>query len=115
MKILSAAQLREADAFTIDRENLGPGELMERAALAFTQWFDANCSREKEIAIFCGPGNNGGDGLVIARLLNGRNFLVRVFLPQTNSDFSEEFNLNLDRLPPSIPVMRFRELEELTG
>jgi NAD(P)H-hydrate repair Nnr-like enzyme with NAD(P)H-hydrate epimerase domain len=81
MKILTAAQIREADAFTIERENLGPAELMERAAMAFANWFDANCNREKEVAVFCGPGNNGGDGLAIARLLFDNDFLVRVFLP----------------------------------
>ncbi len=113
MKILSAAQLREADAFTIDRENLGPGELMERAALAFTQWFETHCGREKEVAIFCGPGNNGGDGLAIARLLNERNYLVSTFLPQTDSTFSEDFNLNLERLPDLVPVIRFQNLKDL--
>src|SRR5690348_7046906 len=99
MKILSAEQLREADAFTIDRENLALGELMERAALSFTNWFEQHCGREKEIAIFCGPGNNGGDGLAIARLLNERDYLVRTFLPQNNSVFSKEYELNLKRLP----------------
>src|SRR5690606_4786513 len=99
MKILSAAQLREADQFTISRENLAPGAILERAAQAFTNWFVNHCGREKEIAIFCGPGNNGGDGLAVARLLSERNSLVRTFLPETDSVFSEDFKLNLNRLP----------------
>ena len=113
MKILSAEQLREADAFTIDRENLAPGELMERAALSFTNWFEQHCTREKEIAIFCGPGNNGGDGLAIARLLNERDYLVRTFLPKTNSVFTPEFELNRDRLPQAIPVVNYQNPTEL--
>ena len=113
MKILSAAQLREADNFTIKRENLAPGELMERAASSFVNWFEHHCSREKEIAIFCGPGNNGDDGLAIARLLNERSFLVRTFLPQTNSDLADDFKLNLKRLPRQVPVVKYKSVNEL--
>ncbi|MFC5270712.1 NAD(P)H-hydrate dehydratase [Adhaeribacter terreus] len=113
MKILSAAQLREADKFTIERENLQPGALMERAAQAFTNWFINNCGREKEVAIFCGPGNNGGDGLAVARLLNEYNYLVRTFLPETDSVFSEDFKLNLKRLPKSVPVIRYKNISTL--
>lgn len=113
MKILSAAQLREADNFTIQRENLAPGELMERAASSFVNWFEHHCSREKEIAIFCGPGNNGGDGLAIARLLNERSFLVRAFLPQTNAEPASDFKLNLKRLPRQVPVIKYQHVTEL--
>lgn len=114
MEILSTTQLREAEAYTINRENLALGELMERAASTFANWFEHHCPRGKEVAIFCGPGNNGGDGLAIARLLNERNFLVRIFLPETTNHYSEEFQLNLKRLPSAVPVIRFKEIKELT-
>ncbi|KAA9331953.1 NAD(P)H-hydrate dehydratase [Adhaeribacter soli] len=113
MKILTAAQLREADAFTIEREKLGPGELMERAATAFVNWYTAHFTSEKETLIFCGPGNNGGDGLAIARLLHQQQYPVRVFLPETGSSFSADFSLNLERLPPEIPVQRYESLSGL--
>lgn len=113
MKILTAAQIRKADAYTIEKEKLKAGELMERAALAFVNWFVSTFDREKEIAIFCGPGNNGGDGLAIARLLHNRHFTVRIFLPETDKDFSEDFKLNLGRLPDIIPLLRYKTIAEI--
>lgn len=113
MKILSDAQTREADAFTIERRKLAPGELMERAATAFTNWFVSKYSAEKIVAVFCGPGNNGGDGLAIARWLHHMSYAVQVFLPQTDSVFSSDFNLNLERLPPEIPVTKFTSVTGL--
>ncbi|HSI90165.1 MAG TPA: NAD(P)H-hydrate dehydratase [Adhaeribacter sp.] len=113
MKILTADQIREAEIYTVNREGLEVGELMERAALTFTSWFINHCGRGKEVAIFCGPGNNGGDGLAVARLLYERNYLVRTFLPETDSTFSEEFNLNLMRLPKNVPVIRYQSVTGL--
>lgn len=113
MKILSAAQIREADAFTIEREKLAPGELMERAASAFANWYTAHFTPEKETLIFCGPGNNGGDGLAVARLLYQRQYPVRIYLPETGSVPSADFNLNQERLPSEIPVQRFPKTAEL--
>src|SRR5687767_11441675 len=110
MKILSAAQTREADTFTIERENLEPGGLMERAAQAFADWYATCFKPDKEVFIFCGPGNNGGDGLAIARLLHEQDYKVRTFLPETDSVRSEDFNLNLERLPSSIPNLSYSSI-----
>src|SRR5687768_8600267 len=112
MKILSAAQICEADAFTIERENLEPGELMERAAQVFTDWYTTCFKPDKEVFIFCGPGNNGGDGLAIARLLHDQDYKVHTFLPETDSVHSEDFNLNLERLPNSIPKLQYTSVSE---
>jgi NAD(P)H-hydrate epimerase len=116
MKILSAAQMREADAFTIEREKLAAGELMERASQAFANWYTTCFKPGKEAFIFCGPGNNGGDGLAIARLLHDQDYEVRTFFPQSDSAFSEDFKLNLERLPDAItrvPYSLVAELEDL--
>ena len=69
MKILSSDQIRFIDAETIKREGISSLELMERAAIAFCNWFTKKYTNKHSlIVIFSGVGNNGGDGLVIARI-----------------------------------------------
>jgi NAD(P)H-hydrate repair Nnr-like enzyme with NAD(P)H-hydrate epimerase domain len=73
MKILSVEQIREADQFTIDNEPIASIDLMERAAAAFAHWFHErylDLFEGNRVAIVCGMGNNGGDGLAVARLLH---------------------------------------------
>ena len=81
MKILSAAQIREIDAKTIESEPISSIDLMERAATAFTDWFLSNHYTPRlRVTLFCGTGNNGGDGLAIARMLHHRKIAVSVYL-----------------------------------
>lgn len=81
MKILSAPQIRAADAYTIAHEPVSGLLLMERAAAACAEWFMGKyAGSSRPFYIFCGPGNNGGDGLVIARLLAEKGFSVHAWL-----------------------------------
>jgi ADP-dependent NAD(P)H-hydrate dehydratase / NAD(P)H-hydrate epimerase len=107
-KILTAAQIRAADAYTIEHEPIASIDLMERAAGRITDWLlfqYLSEDREKRILVFAGMGNNGGDGLAIARQLwaagvrNVEVFLV-VFSEHTSNDFAQ----NLQILPSSIPT-----------
>ncbi|MBC6994651.1 NAD(P)H-hydrate dehydratase [Neolewinella lacunae] len=79
MRILTAAQLRALDQATIRAEKITSGELMERAAKAFTKAFTRHFpDPERPVVVVCGTGNNGGDGLVVARRLKSRNYKVSV-------------------------------------
>ena len=79
MRILSADQHRSLDAATIERDGISSLDLMERAATAWTKRFTQLYSdKDREIVVLCGPGNNGGDGLVIARLLRFDGYTVSV-------------------------------------
>ena len=70
MKILSLGQIREADVYTTKYEPIASIDLMERASKAFVDWFCVKFKdRKQPIKIFCGLGDNGGDGLAIARML----------------------------------------------
>ncbi|WP_298708845.1 NAD(P)H-hydrate dehydratase [Chitinophaga sp.] len=81
MKILSAPQIRAADAYTIAHEPVSGLLLMERAAAACADWImDRYAGSARPFYIFCGPGNNGGDGLVIARRLAEKGFSVYAWL-----------------------------------
>jgi hydroxyethylthiazole kinase-like uncharacterized protein yjeF len=97
MKILSAKQIKELDDFTIKHEPISSVDLMERASQLFVQWLTAKFNKNKKIKIFCGPGNNGGDGLAVARILLGQSYKVDVYI--LNSDkFSKDFLENKSRL-----------------
>ena len=67
MKILSALQLKELDEFTIQEEEITSLDLMERAAGKVSQFIrETYPQKGRQIVIFSGPGNNGGDGLVVS-------------------------------------------------
>ncbi len=98
MKILSAKQIREADAYTIKNEPIASIDLMERAANKWTVLFLKDYPDKKQTKyIFCGPGNNGGDGLVIARLLLHKKHAVSVFI-LNSKHYSADFLINLKKL-----------------
>lgn len=101
MKILSGKQIREADAHTIENEPISSIDLMERAALACSQWISSRFDSETPIHIFCGIGNNGGDGLAIARLLSTEGYQVSSYLLSISDSLSEDCKINLERLKPS--------------
>jgi NAD(P)H-hydrate epimerase len=100
LKLLTAAQTREADNFTILNEPIQSSELMERAAHAFIKIFvDKFPDRKKSILVFCGKGNNGGDGLAISRLLFDEGYHnVQTFIADFSEKSSVDFDLNLERL-----------------
>lgn len=98
MKILKSSQIREVDLYTIKNEPIESINLMERAAFTITKWISKNISNVKTIKIFAGPGNNGGDGLAIARQLLSFDFNISVYLLKISDNLSEDCKINLDRL-----------------
>lgn len=71
MKLPNAHQIKELDAYTIQKENILSVELMERAADRALMFIKCKyADKQRPIIIFSGPGNNGGDGLALARLLH---------------------------------------------
>src|SRR5690606_20668584 len=73
--IITAAQTRQADRHTIETTPIASIDLMENASLAFvTLFMQLYPDRNTHVLICCGTGNNGGDGLAIARLLQAHNY-----------------------------------------
>src|SRR6267142_5344901 len=103
LKILSAGQIKELDRFTIEHEPISPINLMERACQAFLHWFVQNVTIEKKVGVICGTGNNGGDGLGIARLLKERGYPVTVWIVRGEMTETDSFKTNLKRLPEKVP------------
>lgn len=98
MKILNVEQTHTLDQYTIEHEPIAPLNLMERAALAFTAWFAARFPATQPVKVFCGLGNNGGDGLAIARLLLQREYTVEVIVVRYAPRESDDFMHNHRRL-----------------
>ena len=98
VKIFSAAQIKKWDEFTINNEPVSSTDLVERAARACSNWISENCNNTSAFKIFCGKGNNGGDGLAIARLLLEKKYSVVVYIVDTSSEGSPDFQINLQRL-----------------
>ncbi|HEX8656822.1 MAG TPA: NAD(P)H-hydrate dehydratase [Hymenobacter sp.] len=110
MKILSAAQTHQLDQATIKEQNITSVELMERAARAFTEQFHGLFApaATSEVLVLCGPGNNGGDGLAIARGLHRLGYAVRVaLLPAAKQ--SADWQHNRQLLPSAVPVAELSE------
>ena len=99
MKIFSAAQLKKADELTIKNQKISSTELMERAAsLVSAEIHKRLQNSDIAIKIFCGVGNNGGDGLVIARQLIEKGYQIKVFVVNYSDNRSNDFLINYDRL-----------------
>ena len=106
MKILSAAQTRALDQATIAGQGITSAQLMERAAQELLFWFYGHYGYGQvpaDTLLLCGPGNNGGDGLALARLLHEANYAVRVALLPANNH-SADWQHNRQRLPAAVPV-----------
>lgn len=96
-KIVSAVDMRRWDAYTVEYLQIDALALMEKAANAFCNWLFDNYDRSVKITICCGTGNNGGDGLAIARILNQAGYLVNVYLLDKNN-LTSDAQINLERL-----------------
>lgn len=102
LKILNTQQIKAWDKFTIENEPSASIDLMERACIAFVQWFTERFDATASVGIVCGTGNNGGDGMGIARLLCDWGYSVKVWVVQGTVLESEDFKINKNRLPQKI-------------
>lgn len=102
MKILTAEQIKELDAHTIQKDVISSINLMERAAVAFTNWYlkknFSDNQKKRPVFVFCGLGDNGGDGLAIARLLLGNQYEVTTCVVRYADKTTADFATNYKRL-----------------
>ncbi len=113
IKILSSDQIRQADAHTIEHEPISSLDLMERAAKrCFNQILKdfPNC---RSVDVVCGVGNNGGDGLVIARRLYEQGWEVDLWIIRFSDRCSDDFDTNLERLPEGVAIKDVESSESL--
>lgn len=111
MKILSAEQIRILDKYTIEHEPVASVDLMERAAMSLAKELENRIGNDVSVMIFCGRGNNGGDGLVVARYLAHKLIKrVSVFVVKTKANPSKDFLIN-ERRYTEVATIRYIENE----
>ena len=97
MKIFSVAQIKKWDDYTIFNEPISSIHLMERAASACFTWLQTYFKINQCYTIFCGTGNNGADGLAIARMLLLAGKSVKVYILESENKV-ENFSVNLEKI-----------------
>jgi NAD(P)H-hydrate epimerase len=114
MKIFSAEQVRAWDAYTIRHEPISSAALMERAAGRAAEWILQVFPHPARVLVFCGPGNNGGDGLVIAQKLWQEALVVDTWLLDTGQSLSPDASVQLSKLQAlGAPVHPVRSAPDL--
>lgn len=98
MQIFDTAKIKAWDEYTITKEPVTSIELMERAAKACFEWLIQHNYKSRSFSIFCSKGNNGGDGLALARMLSNTGHAVIVYILEFGYMGTNDFQANLARL-----------------
>ena len=99
MKLFSKEQILEGDKLTIERQKISSTDLMERAGTQIFNWINLRMQgAQVPIHIFCGIGNNGGDGMVLARHLILEGYNVKTYIINYSEKRSKDFLINYDRV-----------------
>ncbi len=104
MKIFRCDQIKDIDEYTIKHEPVSSIDLMERASGEIFKWIESRFDRSNKFLIFVGPGNNGGDGLALARMLSLNRYIVKVIYVKFTEKTSVDWELNSYRLKTEAQV-----------
>ncbi|MCL6261357.1 NAD(P)H-hydrate dehydratase [Aquiflexum sp. TKW24L] len=112
LEIIPGNRVSDLDKAYVQSAGITSWDLMEKAATSFLNWFLLEYKDHgKRVFIFCGPGNNGGDGLAIARLLQTEGFLVTVVTFEDPLNCSHDYKINFNKLPIGIRVIGYGEFD----
>ena len=99
MKIFSKEQLYECDKITSEKQGISSTDLMERAGIQIFNWLHLRMQgAQVPIHVFCGIGNNGGDGLVVSRHLIQHGYHVITYVVNCSDKRSKDFLKNYERI-----------------
>jgi ADP-dependent NAD(P)H-hydrate dehydratase / NAD(P)H-hydrate epimerase len=101
--LLDASQMRAVDRWAIEQRGIPSLDLMERAGQGVARAVE-ELAPDGPVAVVCGKGNNGGDGLVVARLLREAARDVTVVCLAAGEELSPDARANLERLPGAPPL-----------
>ena len=108
MKIFTSSQIKAGDEYTIAHEPISSIDLMERAAQKLCEKLLELFSDYEVFDIYCGPGNNGGDGLAMARMLATKGKNISVFTYHHANRISIDCETNIQRLPSSVECLELK-------
>jgi ADP-dependent NAD(P)H-hydrate dehydratase / NAD(P)H-hydrate epimerase len=110
LEIIPGNRVSDVDKAYVESMAITSWDWMEKAALAFFDWFRFEFKdKSKQVFIFCGPGNNGGDGLAIARLLEMEGYGITVVVFEEPINCSHDYQINFKKLPHGARVIRFEK------
>lgn len=99
MKIFSKEQIYEGNALTAEKNKIASVDLMENAGIQLFNWIHKRVQGAPvPIYVFCGIGNNGGDGLVVARHLINHGYNVKTYIVNHSKTRSKNFLINYERI-----------------
>ena len=114
MKLFSCKQIAEIDQLTMLLEPISSINLMERASGTVVDWLVRTLSKANPVYIFAGPGNNGGDGFVIARHLIHRKYKVKVFVLCEQYKLKGDARIHFEKIRNHKDVCFVKSVEEVT-
>ena len=113
--LLTASQMHALDRYTIDQEGVASEDLMERAGRAVLKCVAEKLARrsqeERQVWVLCGPGNNGGDGFVVARLLAEQGIHVQLVEFGGGAGWRGAAGLHRDRCLQAAVTVKTREAD----
>jgi ADP-dependent NAD(P)H-hydrate dehydratase / NAD(P)H-hydrate epimerase len=109
MKIVTAAEMRAIDLATSERFGVPSLTLMENAGAAVAEHVLAHHGAARKVVVFCGKGNNGGDGLVAARRLHQKGKTVQVILLADPAELKGDAAAMYGKLPVAAIIVRSSE------
>ena len=110
MKIYTALEMKELEAYAMEHEPIQSIDLMERAAKAIFDEIVQIKNTSSPVKVFAGSHNNGGDALAVSRLLSQADYNVEVFLFNPYGQLTPECETNKNRLVQSCPDVIFHEI-----
>ena len=105
MFLASSADIKKLDNLAATKYGIPETQLMENAGKSIFERIKDTFHNEK-FAIFCGKGNNGGDGFVVARLLKDDGRQVKIYLTHDKEEFSETARVAFDKLQKEIEILK---------
>lgn len=111
MKILTSDQIKKADIHTIEKLKITSIDLMENAAMACSNWIRNKYPASKKFIFLCGNGNNGGDGLAIARIISKLGYSCSCFEYSIKRKSSEDYLINKKRLKSKTKILTIDALK----
>jgi len=112
IKIFETSKLKSLDQYTIDHEPITSIDLVERAAVTFTNEFKRNFSKQRRVIVFAGQGNNGADALAVARLLAEESYRTEVYLFNPGRRLSPDCEENKQRILADEKVRLYEVIDD---
>lgn len=111
-KLVNGAQMKAIDTYSMEKIGIPSLVLMENAATQTVQFLERHISKEDIILVFCGPGNNGGDGLAIARILLNHGYQVDVFFAGEKEQMTPETHQQMQMIE-NLDILVWNSLTEI--